>query len=273
MQTTLVNKNLVSLSRRKKNSRKGDNGRVLIIGGSPEYIGAPALAGIAALRSGADSVVVAAPAKVAWAINCLSPDLVTRKLPGMWLALRHFPTLMALAKHADCVLVGGGVHPRPQSLALIKKITGAFAGCKVLDAAAITAFDRAKLKNAILTPNQREYERLKLYANVKKLVAHGNLIVAKSWRTKIYSSRGTFENRTGNPGLTKAGTGDVLAGLIAGFVAQSQDLLQSAINAVYYLGMLGEVLYKKKQGYFYLASDLAAEVTSLRGAATKQSRL
>lgn len=266
MKTTIMTKSLVRLPRRPKDSHKGDNGRVLVIGGSPEYIGAPALAGIAALRSGADSVVVAAPEKVAWAINCLSPDLVTRKLPGPWLSLRHFPALMKLAETADCVLIGGGVHPRPQSLRLIKKITRAFAGTKVLDAAAITAFDRAKLKNAILTPNQREYERLKLYANVKKLVAHGNLIVAKSWRTKIYSARGVYANRSGNPGLTKAGTGDVLAGLIAGFVAQSNDLLQSAINAVYYLGVLGNLLRRKKGGYFYLASDLAEMITSWRGA-------
>ncbi len=263
MKITRITKSLVHPPRRRKNSKKGDNGRVLIIGGSPEYIGAPALAGIAALRSGADSVVVAAPEKVAWAINCLSADLVTRKLPGQWLALRHFPALMKLAAATDCILIGGGVHPRPQSLALIKKITRHIAGCKVLDAAAITAFDRAKLRNAILTPNQREYQRLQAYADLRPLLARGNIVVAKSWRTKIYTPRGVYENRTGNPGLTKAGTGDVLAGLIAGFTAQSKDLRQSAINAVYYLGKLGELLYKKKRGYFYLASDLAEAVERL----------
>ena len=264
MKTTTITKSLVHLPRRAQNSHKGDNGRVVIIGGSPEYIGAPALAGIAALRSGADSVVIAAPEKVAWAINCLSPDLVTRKLTGRWLTTRHYATLMKLAASADCVVIGGGVHPRPQSLALIKKITGAFAGQKVLDAAAITSFDRAHLRNAALTPNLREYERLRRYADVDRLVASGNIIVAKSWRTKIYNARGVWENRTGNPGLTKAGTGDVLAGLLAGFIAQSHDILQSAINAVYFLGILGETIYKKKRGYYYLASDLAEAVRTLR---------
>ena len=263
MKKIIITKSLVHLPRRKKDSRKGDNGRVLIIGGSHEYIGAPALAGIAAMRSGADSVVVAAPEKVAWAINALSSDLVTRKLPGQWLAARHFPALMKLAAHADCVLIGGGVHPRPQSLALIKKITGAFAGYKILDAAAITAFDRAKLQNAILTPNLGEYERLRHYADIQRFIARGNIVVQKSWRTKIFTRHATYENRSGNPGLTKAGTGDVLAGLIAGFVAQSKNPLQSTINAVYYLGTLGELLYKKKRGYFYLASDLAQAERSL----------
>jgi len=173
---------------------------------------------------------------------------------------------MRLAKTADCVLIGGGVHPRPQSLTLIKKITSQLAGLKVLDAAAITAFDRRKLRNTILTPNQREYDRLLRFANPERLLAQGNIIVAKSWRTKIYTANTVYENRTGNSGLTKAGTGDVLAGLIAGFTAQSKDQLPSAINAVYYLGILGGVLYKKKRGYTYLASDLAEAISSLRGA-------
>lgn len=256
----MITKTHVDLLKRRANSRKGDNGRVLIIGGSAEYIGAPVLAGIAALRSGADSVVVAAPEIVAWAVNCLSPDLVTRKLPGPWLSPGHFPTLMKLAERTDCVLIGTGVHPRPQSLALIKKITRQFAGYKILDAAAIMAFDKTKLCNAMLTPNIVEYERLRQYASTKQLIARGNIIVAKSWRTKIYCQKGIFENRTGNPGLTKAGTGDVLAGLTAGFTAQSKDPLQSAINAVYYLGKLSDVLERKKGGYFYLASDLAKKI-------------
>ncbi|MDD5109816.1 MAG: NAD(P)H-hydrate dehydratase [Patescibacteria group bacterium] len=264
MKTIIITKSRVRLPRRQKDSRKGDNGRVLVIGGSPEYIGAPALAGIAALRSGADSVVVAAPEKVAWAINCLSPDLVTKKLPGRFLSPRHFSALQKMAATADCVLIGGGVHPRPPSLALIKKFAGTFAGFKILDAAAITAFDRVKLRNAILTPNTCEYEHLQQYADIRQLVARGNIVVAKSWRTTIYSMHGTYENRTGNPGLTKAGTGDVLAGLIAGFTAQSKDQLQSAINAVYYLGLLGDALLKKKKGYFYLASDLAQETRRIK---------
>ncbi|HJO01373.1 MAG TPA: NAD(P)H-hydrate dehydratase, partial [Candidatus Woesearchaeota archaeon] len=67
-----ITKKDIELPKRKKSSKKGDNGRVLIIGGSKEYVGAVALAGLAALRSGCDWVTVAAPEKVAWAVNCLS---------------------------------------------------------------------------------------------------------------------------------------------------------------------------------------------------------
>ena len=64
---------------RDKNSHKGDNGRVLVVGGSIDYVGAPYFAAMAALRSGVDLVTVAAPEKVAWTINSLSPDLITKK--------------------------------------------------------------------------------------------------------------------------------------------------------------------------------------------------
>jgi NAD(P)H-hydrate epimerase len=89
-------------------------------------------------------------------------------------------------------------------------------------------------------------------------------VIAKSWRTTISAARGEFENRTGNPGMTKAGTGDVLAGFIAGLIAQSRDPLQASINAVYLLGKVGNALQKKYGGYYFLASDLAATLRDIR---------
>ena len=68
---------VIKLMDRKKTSRKGDNGHVLIIGGSTEYVGALVLSGLASLRAGCDSVTVAAPEKVAWVVNQYSPDLIT----------------------------------------------------------------------------------------------------------------------------------------------------------------------------------------------------
>ena len=236
---------------------------MLIVGGSPEYSGAPALSGIAALRSGADSVVVAAPKKVAWTINGCSPDLVTRKLPGQYLSPRHFPALKKLASRADCLLLGGGVHPRPLSTALLRRLA-ALPVTKVLDAAALDAFDPRSLRHAVLTPNRSEYQRLQRRCDLRALVRRGNIIVAKSWRTTIYATQGEFQNRTGNPGLTKAGTGDVLAGFIAGLIAQSGDPFQASINAVYLLGRVGDALRKKYGGYYFLASDLAAALQNIR---------
>ena len=69
-----------------------------------------------------------------------------------------------------------------------------------------------------------------------------------------------MSNKTGNPGMTKAGTGDVLAGLCAGYLAQSHDLFQSAVNGTYFNGLIGDILLKKKKGFTYLASDMVDEI-------------
>ena len=65
--------------------------------------------------------------------------------------------------------------------------------------------------------------------------------------------------------MSKAGTGDVLAGLTAGFLAQSKDLLQSAVNAAYFNGLIGDILLKKKKGFSYLASDMVEEIKKIVG--------
>ena len=94
--------------KRKSSSHKGDNGRVLIIGGSEDYVGALCLAGIAALRSGADLVTIAAPEKVAWGINCLSPDLITSKFKGDHFTKAHIKKALTLSRKAARISVGPG---------------------------------------------------------------------------------------------------------------------------------------------------------------------
>ena len=99
-------KDLVVLSRGK---RKGDNGRVLIVGGSSSYVGAVALAGLAALRSGVDWVSVMAPSKVGWAINSLTADLVVKKVKGEYFDRRHVREVLREECRYDVVLLGNGI--------------------------------------------------------------------------------------------------------------------------------------------------------------------
>ena len=113
----------IKLPERKKDSKKGDNGRILVVGGSKEYIGAVALAGLAALRSGADWVTVAAPEKVAWAVNCLSADLVTVKLTGDYFSLEHLKEVEELAGRHDVVLLGNGMGLREETRNFLKEIS------------------------------------------------------------------------------------------------------------------------------------------------------
>lgn len=184
-----------TIKRRKTNSKKGDNGKLLIIGGSEDYTGCLALAGIAALRTGCDIVIIAAPEKTAWAINCLSPDLMTKKIKGKYFQKKHAEEIIKLSEKFDAVLIGNGIGINSKEF--VKQIT-------------------------------------------KKIKKPKEIIL---------------KNTTGNPGMTKAGTGDVLAGLTAGFLAQGYPLNKAALNATYINGKLGDI-QKEKKGYSYIASDL-----------------
>src|SRR3989338_10833500 len=134
--------------KRKPKSHKGQHGTVLVIGGSEQYPGAVALASIAALRAGADLVYAAAPEKVAWAVNCLYPDIITVKLPGKNFQERHVKTCLAYALKADVVLVGNGMAGADAFLkSFLKKVKKPL----VLDAGALQKWTNAEL--AILTPH------------------------------------------------------------------------------------------------------------------------
>ncbi|HLD42808.1 MAG TPA: NAD(P)H-hydrate dehydratase [Candidatus Nanoarchaeia archaeon] len=265
-------------------SHKGDNGRILIIGGSADYVGAVALAGIACLRSGADWVTIAAPEKVAWAINKLSPDLITKKLKGDYISTSHYPELKKLIKTHDVTLIGNGAGVKPATKKLIKKAVAYSVQNKkylVIDADALKIINIRTVENAVLTPHKKEFEILLKNSSIEKSVLtkifnkkaslkkklsivrkilNNNILLLKGPVDAIISKTRITFNRTGNAGMTKAGTGDVLAGLTAGFLAQTHDLYRSACLAAYYNGRAGDAL-KKKKGYTYLASELAEEIT------------
>src|SRR3989344_3577840 len=104
-----IKKSQIKLPERKKNSHKGDNGLVLVVGGSKNFVGAVTLSGLAALRSGADLVKVIAPEKVSWAINAYSPDLMTVKLKSNHFAQKHFKLVKKLMEKYDVLLIGNGI--------------------------------------------------------------------------------------------------------------------------------------------------------------------
>jgi len=260
-----ITKKQIKLPKRKRTSKKGDNGRVLIIGGSKDYVGCLALAGLAALRTGVDWVTIAAPEKVAWAINCLSPDLVTKKVKGEYFTLRHYTDIIKLTQKFDAVLIGNGIGTKKSTALFVNKITKHLSKPVVIDADALKLIRIQNTHHAIFTPHKKEYEVLmknSAVSNVKK-VLFDSVIILKGSIDKIITRDHTYYNKTGNEGMTKAGTGDVLAGLCVGFLAQTKNILQSAINATYINGLVGDILLKKKKGYSYIASDLVEEIKRL----------
>ncbi len=278
-----LSKKEVKLPKRNPGSHKGDNGVVLAVGGSTEYPGAIGLSSLAALRSGADMVRVAAPEKVAWVLNTYSPDLITIKLNGSAITTKHV-SLIAKYLESSCVLLlGNGIGKNPKTRKACRKLV-LVPNLKVIDADALRAVSLQIIDNAILTPHLRELKALLKNSKIKNVVIQtivneknvekrakliqsatkqhikNNIMVVKGKIDIIISKEGICYNKTGNPGMTRGGTGDVLAGLCAGFLAQSRSLEQSAINAAYINGMIGDILLKRKKGYFFLASDMVEEI-------------
>ena len=274
----------INLPKRKPESHKGDNGRLLIIGGSIDYIGALILAGMAAFRSGVDTVTIAAPEKVAWAINTFSPDFITKKFKGDFFTLKHSDKIIKLSKGFDVILIGNGLGVRNQTIKFSQKIIKNIKKPKVIDADAIKALT-FEVSNSIITPHENEL-RIFLHNNLKDkkvvksifnkkinpekrakniqsvlkdFLKKSNTVLLKGKRDIIISKDKIKFNKTGNAGMSVAGTGDVLAGLTAGFLAQTNSLFDSACSAAFINGAIGDYLLRKK-GYGFIASDFIEHI-------------
>jgi hydroxyethylthiazole kinase-like uncharacterized protein yjeF len=264
------------MKKRKKNSHKGQNGKVLVIGGSKEYSGAIYLASmaIASLRLGTDLVTIVCPEKVAWSINSLCPDLITIKLKGNYINIKHIKKIQEYIKSNDVILIGPGISKNKISQKIIEEIIKS-GKPKVIDADALNFINLNNIKNSVLTPHQNEFKILlknsklnefiepnKIYnqkinnKNIKILqkVLKNNVILLKGKEDKIISKNKIRINKTGNEGMTVGGTGDVLAGLVAGYISQGNDLFTSAYKATKLNGIIGNKL-KKGLGYGFIASD------------------
>jgi len=252
---------------RKKNSHKGDNGKVLVVGGSKDYVGALALTGLAALRTGADIVVIAAPEKVAWAINCLSPDLITIKVNGEFFSKRHAKKIIEVSKKFDVITIGNGIGTKQSTMEFVKNVTKHVGKPIVVDADGIKAIRIQDMRDAVITPHKKELEILLKNSGINKNNMQNNLgsnvLLIKGAVDTVISKDRIYRNKTGNAGMTVAGTGDVLAGICAGFIAQKVGLFDAACNAAYLNGKIGDLL-KKKKGYSFIASDIVEHIKKLK---------
>ncbi len=250
---------ILRLRERAGNSHKGDNGRVLFVGGSVDYAGAVYLAAMAALRSGVDNVTIAAPEKVAWVVNTLSPDFITVKLKGECFTPSASRKILALSKKFDVVVVGNGIGARGETRKFAAEVIKKIKSFKVVDADAIKAVRLQDVSNAIITPHRKEFEILLKNSGcsgetVRRLIGN-NVIIVKGAVDKIISKNRVACNRNGNAGMTVSGTGDVLAGLAAGILAQEKNLWKAAVASAFINGKIGDALLKKR-GYGFTASDM-----------------
>jgi NAD(P)H-hydrate epimerase len=263
---------LLVTKKRPPSAHKGDFGRLLSIGGSEVFSGAPTLVSLAALRTGVDVVYLAAPAKTALAISSLSPDLITVKLDGNHLNSGSVVALKPYLDMVNAVVLGPGLGLHSETTEFVKTFVAAVENAGkplLLDADGLKAFAEFKrpLKVPfVLTPHAGEYAILtgrKLPENTEERITEVQrtaseldaVILLKGQIDFICSEKHVKLNFTGNPGMTVGGTGDVLSGVVGAFLAQGADAFEAAVAGAFVNGAAGDFV-AGEIGYHMVASDL-----------------
>ena len=249
---------------REQNSNKGTFGKVLNIAGSKNYVGAAYLSSISVLKAGAGYVALASDKNILDSVSKLLPEAVL---------LSRSEALKTIDKY-DVYLIGCGLGQGFLSKIWFKRFLNRLQNSEkaiVIDADGLNIL--AKLNvflpyNCIITPHPAEAARL-LGVNVEDVVAnledsarklsdkYNCVTVLKTHRTIVCSKDGEmYTNEHGNSALAKAGTGDVLAGVITGLLAQKMDLFEAAKLGVYLHSRAGEIASEELTEYSVLASDL-----------------
>jgi len=262
----------LAAKKREPSSHKGDFGRLLVIGGSEVFSGAPALVSLAALRTGVDIAYVAAPAKTAQAISSMSPDLITVKLEGKNLKPSNVARLTPFLDVVDAVVLGPGLGLNPKTEEFVKACVDAVekAGkALLLDADGLKAF--AKFKRAlkvplVLTPHAGEYAILtgqklpedfdEKVALIQKTAKQLNATVLVKGKVDVVCDKNRVKlNFSGNAGMTVGGTGDVLSGIVGGLLAQRADVFEAAVAGAFVNGACGDFVALEK-GFHMVATDI-----------------
>lgn len=251
-------------------SHKGDNGRVLVIGGGP-FTGAPALVGFGAMGIGVDLVHIATPALAATVVASYSPTFIVHPLVGHRLLREDLRQIQELAPRADVAAIGPGLGDTDGTLDAVREIVRNLAMPMVLDADALKAVaaDPTCLagKKAILTPHSREFRAL-TRRNVPEAPEDRAEMVREAARSlgatilfkgpvDIVSDGSRLKfNYTHNPAMTVGGTGDVLCGVTAGLLAKGMSPYDAARLAAFANGAAGDLAFHEKS-YGLTSVDVA----------------
>lgn len=283
IQQSLLNEKLVGtlLPLRGKAVHKGDCGRILVIAGSLGMTGAAALAATAALRAGAGVVTLAVPGSLqpilAGQLWEVMVQPVAESSAGQLGGEQALNQLLSLAQKHDAVLIGPGLGRTLETQELIRLFAARVDKPLIMDADAIFAFnnqpdDLSKLPQVpVLTPHLGEMAGLlgvsvpelreSLLPIVREAAAEYQcILVVKSECTLVaYPDGAVFISALGNPGMATAGSGDVLAGTIAGLMKQTESGL-APLAGVYLHGRAGDIAYSEK-GEGLLASDIREDLS------------
>ncbi len=261
-------------------AHKGSFGHVLVIGGSVGKAGAAAMAGMAALRVGAGLSTVCTPKSVLSTVAGFHPEVMTEPLEETDAGSISMPALQhgrvdGLVEGKTVLAIGPGISRYSETAEFVRAVVGKYRTPIVLDADGLNAFEghaaklNGKKRSLIITPHPGEMARLagstatavqRDRLNVARTFAreHEVIVVLKGHRTLIAQPDGTvWVNTTGNPGMATGGTGDILTGMISGFIAQNPDrIVEAVLTAVHLHGLAGDVANESMGEQSLVATDL-----------------
>jgi NAD(P)H-hydrate epimerase len=279
-------------------SRKGDNGIVLILGGSGIYHGAPLLSTLSALRSGVDLVYTAIPKSNVAALRSFSPNIIALPFPNDEFTIGSAKYLLnILPKKPDVVSIGMGMNiAKPASLLYIIKELKKIGSKLLLDASALIPeiIEDISGTNTIVTPHLGEYKRLfqkeqdyfgrtmdatvtprtkttlkelalNVYRVAKKygitiiLKGYYNIICNGEYTQQVQQQKHIAVIKRTTPAMTVGGCGDVLSGVVAGLLTKVLDPFSASIAGVYLTGMAGDLAYQRV-GLHMVATDLIEQL-------------
>ena len=271
---------LPKLPKRSENSNKGTFGKVLNISGSEYMTGAGFLSSVSALKVGAGYVELASCERALNVVATLAPEVV----------LAPLSKIPELISNATVLLIGCGLSTSDTAKQIVKTVLPAQIPT-VVDADGLNILAESpeilhsakndKIKNLIFTPHPKEASRLlnceledvlnNMENSAKKICEKYNCItVLKSHNTIVSDGNKIYRNTTGNSALAKAGSGDVLAGIIAGLLAQKMTPFDASSLGVYIHGLAGDLAKNDLTAYGVLASDTVRYIPNALKILTKE---
>jgi NAD(P)H-hydrate epimerase len=258
------------LPHRKRDAHKGDFGRLFILAGSEGYTGAPVLASRAAVCAGAGLVTLAVPREIYPIVAVKCDEAMPWPLPD------DDTAIVNKASACDLALIGPGLGQGERAQALVLRLLRELTCPVILDADGLNILSRhidvldQRQAVTILTPHDGEFARLSgcPLPIVERLTAardfgekHRCVLVLKGHRTITAAGDGRcFVNTTGNPGMARGGSGDALAGLMAGLLVQTPDDLDAVLRAVWLHGRAGDLAAAEKGEYGMTVGDLIEQI-------------
>jgi len=266
---------------KRKTINKYSAGKVLLLTGSKGYGGAAALTSNAAFKSGAGAVILAIPQSLQKIILQKRPETVIQFYGDQktnYLSAECYPPLKEKIRWADAIAIGSGIGREEETMEFVRLFLRNHSNKKVvIDADALFAlrngaYKNYKLANAVFTPHLGEFSSLigiekstvekdLLYYGKEFVKETKSTLVLKAPRTITFSPDAkAFINPTGNEGLAKFGSGDVLTGMLTAFLAQIKNIQHAALSAVYLHGLAADQLKQVKTSYGFTASNVANQL-------------